>query len=52
MKPNRKQLKKKDRSCPICKPHKTRGSNRWTNKQKGIDKAHKDEIDSIGNSNN
>ena len=25
----RKHLKKKKRSCPLCKPHKTRGSSRW-----------------------
>jgi len=25
----RKRYKKKLRSCPLCKPHKTRGAKRW-----------------------
>jgi len=25
----RKRLKKKKRSCPLCKPHKMEGANRW-----------------------
>lgn len=29
----RKRLKKKARSCPLCKPHKMRGSNRWKIKE-------------------
>lgn len=29
----RKRLKKKRRSCPLCKPHKTNGSNRWKPKE-------------------
>lgn len=29
----RKRLKKKLRSCPMCKPHKTRGANRWNVKE-------------------
>lgn len=28
----RKRLKKKKRSCPLCKPHKTGGANRWKTK--------------------
>lgn len=30
----RKQYKKKKRSCPICKPHKTGATNRWKNKER------------------
>lgn len=40
----RKQLKKKKRSCPLCKPHKTGGANRWTNKVKGKMKQMEREI--------
>ena len=29
----RKRLKKKDRSCSLCKPHKTGWSNRWKPKE-------------------
>jgi hypothetical protein len=29
----RKRLKKKLRSCPMCKPHKTQGANRWKTKE-------------------
>lgn len=29
----RKRLKKKRRSCAMCKPHKTRGENRWKPKE-------------------
>lgn len=29
----RKRLKKKKRSCPLCKPHKTGGTNRWKVKE-------------------
>lgn len=29
----RKRFKKKLRSCPMCKPHKTGGSNRWNPKE-------------------
>lgn len=25
----RKRYKKKKRSCPLCKPHKTKGEKRW-----------------------
>lgn len=28
----RKQYKNKLKSCPLCKPHKTGHSNRWTDK--------------------
>lgn len=28
----RKRLKKKARSCPMCKPHKMHKANRWTPK--------------------
>lgn len=28
---NRKRLKRKRRSCALCKPHKTGGAARWTN---------------------
>ncbi len=30
---NRKRLKKKKRSCPICKPNKTDGALRWKDKE-------------------
>jgi len=30
----RKRLKKKKRSCPLCKPHKMRGENRWSPKER------------------
>ncbi len=29
----RKRLKNKRRSCPLCKPHKTKGANRWKAKE-------------------
>ena len=29
----RKRIKKKKRSCPLCKPHKTGGANRWNVKE-------------------
>jgi len=29
----RKRLKKKKRSCALCKPHKMRGANRWKAKE-------------------
>jgi len=29
----RKKLKKKKRSCPLCKPHKMGGANRWKAKE-------------------
>ena len=29
----RKRLKKKLRSCPLCKPHKTKGACRWKPKE-------------------
>ena len=29
----RKMLKKKKRSCPLCKPHKMGGVNRWKTKE-------------------
>jgi hypothetical protein len=29
----RKRLKKKRRSCATCKPHKTGGATRWTDKE-------------------
>lgn len=29
----RKRLKKKKRSCPLCKPHKMGGTNRWKAKE-------------------
>jgi len=47
MKPNRKQLKKKERSCPMCKPHKTQGSNRWKAKQRAQDEEDKRQIEEI-----
>lgn len=28
----RKRLKRKRRSCGVCKPNKTRGGNRWTDR--------------------
>jgi len=31
----RKRLKKKKRSCPLCKPHKMGGVNRWKAKELG-----------------
>ena len=37
----RKRIKKKKRSCPLCKPHKTGGSNRW--KAKELDRLERDE---------
>ena len=40
----RKQYKKKLRSCPLCKPHKTMGSNRWKNKEQVLYKEHNKEI--------
>lgn len=40
----RKQYKKKLRSCPMCKPHKTQGSNRWKNKEINLYKIHQKEI--------
>lgn len=30
----RKRLKKKKRSCPLCKPYKTGGENRWSIKER------------------
>lgn len=30
----RKRLKKKKRSCPLCKPYKMRGENRWKPKER------------------
>lgn len=39
----RKQLKKKQRSCAMCKPHKMRGANRW--KVKDHDRLLRDERD-------
>jgi hypothetical protein len=30
----RKRMKKKLRSCPLCKPHKTGGENRWSAKER------------------
>ena len=30
----RKRFKKKRRSCPLCKPHKTHGACRWTDKER------------------
>ena len=29
----RKRLKKKKKSCPLCKPHKMCGDNRWKTKE-------------------
>lgn len=29
----RKRLKKKKRSCPLCKPHKMKWTNRWKTKE-------------------
>lgn len=29
----RKRLKKKKRSCPLCKPHKMERANRWKTKE-------------------
>jgi len=29
----RKRLKKKKKSCPLCKPHKMKGTNRWKPKE-------------------
>lgn len=39
----RKRIKKKKRSCPLCKPHKTGGANRW--KAKELDRLERDERD-------
>lgn len=36
---NRKRMKKKKRSCPLCKPHKMGGDNRWKPKEYGRMKA-------------
>ena len=44
MKANRKNYKKKLRSCPLCKPHKTNGDIRWNAKDFNLAKAHKKEI--------
>jgi hypothetical protein len=30
----RKRLKLKRRSCPMCKPHKMRGENRWKERER------------------
>jgi len=32
----RKRLKHKKRSCPLCKPHKMGGDNRWNAKEFSI----------------
>jgi len=32
----RKQYKKKERSCPICKPNKVGWENRWNRKDRDI----------------
>jgi hypothetical protein len=40
----RKRLKKKLRSCPSCKPHKTHGAPRWKNKDLYELKLAEDEI--------
>jgi len=37
----RKRLKKKLRSCPMCKPHKTHGATRWNVKE--FDRLKRDE---------
>lgn len=37
----RKRFKKKARSCPLCKPNKTGGACRWSDKEK--DKLKEDE---------
>jgi hypothetical protein len=36
---NRKRIKKKKRSCPLCKPHKMGGDNIWKPKEYGRMKA-------------
>ncbi|MGO9104878.1 MAG: hypothetical protein ACLQDH_02040 [Dissulfurispiraceae bacterium] len=41
---NRKRLKKKKRSCPLCKPNKTGGALRWKDKEFGQMKADNNEI--------
>ena len=41
----RKRLKKKKkkRSCPLCKPHKTGGENRWKPKERdALDRAERE----------
>ena len=43
----RKRLKKKKRSCPLCKPHKTGGSNRWKAKDEARLKCDERDIRSL-----
>jgi hypothetical protein len=43
---NRKRMKKKKRSCPLCKPHKMGGDNRWKPKEFGRIKADVQEMQS------
>jgi len=40
----RKALKKKARSCAMCKPHKTRGANRWKPKEEDTLRRTENEI--------
>ena len=40
----RKRLKKKKRSCALCKPHKMRGCNRWKPKEEAKLKAFEREM--------
>lgn len=40
----RKRMKKKLRSCPLCKPHKTGGSCRWKPKEFELLKQDEKEI--------
>ena len=40
----RKQLKKKKRSCAMCKPYKMAKANRWTSKDKDSLKRDEEEI--------
>ena len=35
----RKQLKKKKAACALCKPHKRGWENRWTARERGLEKA-------------
>jgi len=43
----RKQYKKKKRSCPLCKPHKMNGENRWKAKDRDFMKRTDQEIREI-----
>jgi hypothetical protein len=40
----RKQYKKKLRSCPLCKPHKMKWTNRWKAKEQSLSKVHQKEM--------